>query len=69
MTNVILLAFGLVLYLGFAQNSIPAPDFKLYSTNGKVVQLSGLKGQDVVLVFWANWCHICEQEMPRLNAV
>lgn len=69
MTNAILLAFGLVLHLGFAQNSIPAPDFKLHSTNGKVVQLSGLKGQPVVLVFWATWCHICEQEMPRLNAV
>jgi peroxiredoxin Q/BCP len=30
----------------------PAPDFKLPSTGGDEVTLSGLKGQDVVLVFY-----------------
>jgi peroxiredoxin Q/BCP len=30
----------------------PAPDFTLPSTGGGEVTLSGLKGQDVVLVFY-----------------
>lgn len=61
----------IALLLGFvlAQNAIPAPDFKLYNTDGKVVQLSTYKGQAVVLVFWATWCDICAEEMPKLNAL
>lgn len=30
----------------------PAPDFSLPATGGGTVTLSGLKGQDVVLVFY-----------------
>jgi peroxiredoxin len=30
----------------------PAPDFSLPSTDGSTVTLSGLKGHDVVLVFY-----------------
>ena len=44
-----------------------APNFKLADSSGKVVELSKLKGQPVVLTFWATWCPSCKQELPELN--
>lgn len=64
-----LLLAMMALGFGLAQSAIRAPDFKLYNTNGKIVQLSSYKGQAVVLVFWATWCDICAEEMPKLNAL
>jgi peroxiredoxin len=45
----------------------PAPLFQLKSVDGKVVKLSDLKGQFVVLNFWATWCVPCIKEMPELQ--
>jgi len=45
----------------------PAPAFKLKTVDGKILQLSDLKGQFVVLNFWATWCVPCIKEMPEFQ--
>jgi peroxiredoxin len=44
-----------------------APDFKVSTVTGEIIELSKLKGQVVVLNFWFTRCQPCIEEMPELN--
>lgn len=45
-----------------------APDFELTLIDGSKVSLAELKGQVVLLNFWATWCVPCRKELPTLDS-
>jgi cytochrome c biogenesis protein CcmG/thiol:disulfide interchange protein DsbE len=68
---VALLAFGLRPKTSTVLQGQPAPNFELTAFNGEFegqrFSLEDLRGQVVVLNFWASWCVECDKEMPVLE--
>ncbi len=65
---------GLFLGFGINVNSAEAlkekqtaPGFSLSTLEGSNFNLSDLRGQYILLNFWATWCGPCKIEMPSLN--
>ncbi|HEX6731519.1 MAG TPA: cytochrome c biogenesis protein/redoxin [Pyrinomonadaceae bacterium] len=47
----------------------PAPDVEFQTLAGKPFRLNELKGQVVLLNFWATYCIPCREEIPALNSL
>jgi cytochrome c biogenesis protein CcmG/thiol:disulfide interchange protein DsbE len=70
------LILGLLAMLGWRMYKISqgqvdsgmAPDFTLTSFDGETLTLSELRGQVVIINFWASWCPPCREEAPYLEA-
>lgn len=46
-----------------------APSFTLNDMDGEVLTLESLRGNVVLLNFWATWCPPCRREMPSMERV
>ncbi|MFM9935614.1 MAG: TlpA family protein disulfide reductase [Novosphingobium sp.] len=46
----------------------PTPPLQMTLIDGSKVTLEQLRGQVVVLNFWATWCGPCKRELPLLDA-
>lgn len=62
-----LLGWGLVKAQRGQVTNGPAPDFTLTTFDGQQIQLSQLRGNVVVINFWASWCQPCRQEAAYLE--
>lgn len=62
-----LMAWGLVKVQNGPVEKGMAPDFSLTSFDGDTLTLSELRGQVVVINFWASWCPPCRDEAAYLE--
>lgn len=44
-----------------------APDWSLRTPDGRTVSLAGLRGNVVLMDFWATWCGPCKMAMPGIQ--
>ncbi len=44
-----------------------APGFELKGPDGETYSLADMKGQPVIVNFWATWCPPCRAEMPAMQ--
>ena len=69
---VLMLGYGLASKQGDTGNSLlarEAPNFTLELFDGSTLTLSDLRGQPVVVNFWASWCPSCREEAADLENV
>jgi thiol-disulfide isomerase/thioredoxin len=63
------LLFGLTKQALASSAEGAAPDFTLKSKDGGNIRLQDLRGEVVLLNFWASWCGPCREEMPLMDQI
>lgn len=54
---------------GVGDSGTPAPTFQVSTLDGQTIDLAGLRGNVVLVNFWATWCPPCRLEMPAFERV
>ena len=54
-------------WAGGLQVGAPAPPATLVTLDGRRISSAELRGQVVILTFWATWCAPCRDELPLLS--
>lgn len=49
------------------KGAVPPKDFSFPDLSGKKRKLSEMKGKVVLLTYFATWCPLCNEEMPKLS--
>lgn len=62
-----LLAWGLARVQAGPRDQGRAPDFAITGFDGRKASLSELRGQVVIINFWASWCLPCREEAAYLE--
>jgi cytochrome c biogenesis protein CcmG, thiol:disulfide interchange protein DsbE len=62
-----LLGYGLIKVQAGPRDRGPAPDFTLQGFDGSTWTLSEMRGNIVVINFWASWCLPCREEADYLE--
>ncbi len=52
-----------------AMTQMPAPPFRLRTPEGRTIALDELRGQVVLIDFWATWCAPCRASFPMMQTL
>ncbi len=57
------------IYSAFLLTGTQAPEWNLSDSDGNMVSLEALRGNVVVIDFWATWCAPCKVVMPEIQSL
>ena len=46
-----------------------APDFTAKTIGGQTYTSENLRGENILVEFWASWCHVCRDDQPAVDSI